>query len=133
MRSWLAWLVRERLLEVAIALALGTALATFAGTLVDIPISALVQHVGRDPFDEGGIGATPVAPYYLNFSIGSTVIAYGEVLTALVTLGVLTLAAAVAVRRRDRELGVCPFCASRIPYDSTHCAYCGSGVAPGEP
>jgi len=30
-------------------------------------------------------------------------------------------------------LGACPFCASRIPYDSTHCAYCGSGLAPGEP
>jgi hypothetical protein len=43
------------------------------------------------------------------------------------------LAGIFIVRRRDRELGECPLCASRIPYESTHCTYCGSGVTPGEP
>jgi large-conductance mechanosensitive channel len=127
MREWLTALTRGRVLELALALAFGTTLATFATTLVDIPVSALAQHVGRSPFEE-----VLFAPYSLNFSLGQTVIVYGETLEALLSLGLLALIAVIIVRRRDRVLGVCPFCASRIPYESTHCAYCGSGVSPGE-
>ena len=50
-----------------------------------------------------------------------------------VALGLVALVGVLVTRRRDRVLGECPFCASRIPYASTHCAYCGSGVNPGEP
>jgi large-conductance mechanosensitive channel len=127
MREWLTALTRGRVLELALALAFGTTLATFATTLVDIPVSALAQHVGRSPFED-----VLFAPYSLNFSLGKTVIVYGETLEALLSLGLLALVAMIIVRRRDRVLGVCPFCASRIPHESKHCAYCGSGVAPGE-
>jgi len=61
------------------------------------------------------------------------VIVYGGVLSATLGIGFVASAGVFIIRRRDRELGVCPHCVSRIPYDSTHCAYCGSGVAPGEP
>jgi large-conductance mechanosensitive channel len=128
MREWLTALTRGRVLELALALAFGTTLATFATTLVDIPVSALAQHVGRSPFED-----VLFAPYSLNFSLGNTVIVYGETLEALLSLGLLALVAVIIVRRRDRVLGVCPFCASRIPHESKHCAYCGSGVSPGEP
>jgi large-conductance mechanosensitive channel len=128
MREWLTALTRGRVLELALALAFGTTLATFATTLVDIPVSALAQHVGRSPFED-----VLFAPYSLNFSLGNTVIVYGETLEALLSLSLLALVAVIIVRRRDRVLGVCPFCASRIPHESKHCAYCGSGVSPGEP
>lgn len=132
MRSWLAWLVRERLTDIALALALGTALVTLAETLTDVFVSALAQHVGRNPYAEDG----PIlelfdlfsAQFYLSFSLGSTVIVYGRVLSTVIVLGVLAFVAVVVVRRRDRELGECPFCASRIPHESRHCAYCGSSV-----
>jgi large-conductance mechanosensitive channel len=136
MRDWFASLVRGRVLDLALALALGIALATLAETLAAIPTSALVQNVGRNPYEEGGtvLGLFDLftAPYYLNFSVGGTVIAYGQAFAALLALGLVALTAVFVVRRRDRVLGECPFCASRIPYESTHCAYCGSGVTPGE-
>ena len=136
MRSWLSFLVRERLADVALALALGTALAALAEKLVGIPVAVLAQNVGRDPFSEGDVlGQLDLfsgAPYYLNVSLGSTVIAYGHVLGALVTLGLVAAITALVVRRRDRELGVCSFCASLIPHQSRHCAYCGSGLEPAE-
>jgi large-conductance mechanosensitive channel len=125
MREWLTALARGRMLEVALALAFGTTLATFATTLVNIPVSALAQHVGRSPYED-----IFFAPYTLNFSLGETVIVYGEALEALLSLGLLTVVAVIIVQRRDRVLGVCQFCASRIPHESKHCAYCGSGLVP---
>ena len=52
------------------------------------------------------------------------------VLAAVIALGLVGLVAVAMVRLRDKELSACPFCASRIPYESRHCAYCGSGVKP---
>ena len=137
MRSWLPWLVRERLADVALALALGTAVAALAEKLVDIPVAVLAQNVARDPFrQEDVIDLLSVlggsAPYYLNFSLGNTVIIYGQVLADFVTFGLVAVITALVVRRRNRELGLCSFCASLIPHQSRHCAYCGSGLEPSE-
>jgi large-conductance mechanosensitive channel len=123
-------MTRDRVLELAIAVALGYALARLATELTEIPVAALAQHVSDDV---GDLGLYQVSPYFLTFHLGSTVIAYGPVLASTLALVVAASIAWVVVRRRDRELGVCPFCASRIPYQSTHCAYCGSSVAPGIP
>ena len=136
MRSWLSSLSTERVPEIALALALGYALVTLSDALVHVPVSVLAQHFGRSPFDEeqellGIVDQT--SPYYLNFSIGSTYFAYGPILAAALALCAVGLVAWLVVRQRDRALDECPFCASRIPYESTHCAYCGSGVAPGKP
>jgi hypothetical protein len=137
MRSWVASLTRERLLDVALALALGTALVRLAEELADTLVSVLSQHLGRSPYEGDdtilGLIDPRTAPYYLNFSLGGTVIAYGFVLSGLLVLGLLGLAAVAVIRQRDRMLGVCPFCASRIPHESRHCAYCGSSLAPSEP
>ena len=132
MRAWLASLIRVRALEIALALALGYAAVTLAATVAELATNILAQHVGRDPFSVEDQITDLLnlfsSPDYLNFSVGSTVIIYGEVVSAAVMLVLVALAGVFVVRRRDRELGVCPFCASRIPHDSTHCAYCGSGV-----
>jgi hypothetical protein len=130
MRAWIASLTRDRVLEIGLAVALGDTLFQFASGLTTIPLSALAQHVSPDLGDRDLLQASL---YYLSFDVGSTVIAYGPVLGSALTLGLVAALAWVVVKRRDREFGACPFCASRIPYDSTHCAYCGSGVGPGEP
>jgi large-conductance mechanosensitive channel len=137
MRDWLSSLSSDRVPEVAVALALGYAFVTLVDTFVRVPVSVLAQRVGDDPYDEDdsvfGLVDLVSEPYSLNFSIGKTVVAYGPVLVAVLALGLVALVGVLVTRRRDRVLGECPFCASRIPYESTHCAYCGSGVAPGEP
>jgi large-conductance mechanosensitive channel len=136
MRDWFAWLTRARILDLTLALALGTALATLTENVVGVPISALAQNVGRNPYapDQTVLGLLDLfsSPYYLNFNLGGTVIAYGPALAALITLGLLAVICSLLVRQRDRMLDTCPFCASRIPYEATHCAYCGSGISPGE-
>ncbi|OFW72268.1 MAG: hypothetical protein A2Y55_07080 [Actinobacteria bacterium RBG_16_68_12] len=137
MRAWLAFLTRGRLLELALAVALGSAAVAIAESISDTATSVLAQHVGRDPTGEDGtveglLNLFSSQPY-LNFSVGDTIVVYGAILSALLTLALLALFAAAVVRQLDRMLGRCPFCASRIPHESTHCAYCGSTVAPGEP
>jgi hypothetical protein len=131
-RAWLASLGRGRALEIALALALGYALFSLAESIASSTTAVLAQHLGRVPFGEGE--GFPIdlfsAPGYFNFEVGGTLIFYGPVLSALIAAGLVLLAGIFVVRRRDRALGECPFCASRIPYESTHCAYCGSGVAP---
>lgn len=136
MRDWITSLVHGRLLELALALAVGAAAAALADTTADIGIGLFAQHFGHVPFGEEGGTNEGVAnliadPYLLNFTIGSTVIFYGEVLSALLAVGLVALTGLFVVRKRDRELGTCPFCASRIPHGSSHCAYCGSTVEAG--
>ena len=138
MRDWLSSLSSDRVAEVALALALGYAFVTLAENLVHIPVSVLAQNFGRDPSSDNedvvvGLLGLFTTPYYLYFKIGGTFIAYGPVLAAALVLGLVALVGWYVVRRRDRALGECPFCASRIPYESTHCAYCGSGVASNSP
>lgn len=136
MRDWLASVWAARLPEVALGLAFGYALVTLADNIVRIPVSILAQHAGRHPSGEDdtvlGLVDLFTEPYHLNFDVGGTVVVYGEPLAATLSLGLVGLAAWLVVRRRDRELGICPFCASRIPYESTHCAYCGSGISPAD-
>jgi hypothetical protein len=137
MRDWLASLTSERVPEVVIALALGYALASLADQVARVPVAVLATHVGRvpDAEDDGVLGLVDLfsGPHFLYFDVGGTRIVYGLVLSQLLVLGLVGLATWLVVRRRDRALGECPFCASRIPHESTHCAYCGSGVAPGDP
>jgi hypothetical protein len=136
MRNWLSSLSSDRVLEVALALALGYALVTLLDSVARLPVSVLAQHVGRYPFAEGNeaLGLVDLfsEPFLLNFSVGETVIAYGPVLAEALALGLVALVAWYVVRRRDGVLAECPSCASLIPRESTHCAYCGSSVAPGE-
>ncbi len=137
MRSWLSFLVTGRVLELALALGVGYATWNLADGIADAAVHIIAQHVGRDPSGEDGtvLGLLDLfqSPYYLNFSIGGTVMVYGGVLSATLGLGFVASVGVFIIRRRDRELGICPHCESRIPYGSTHCAYCGSAVAPGEP
>lgn len=137
MRTWISSLVRDRVLEIALALAFGYVVATLASEIADVAIGVLAQHLGDDPYGDDGtvLGLLQLfssAPYLLNFSVGGTDIVYGEALASTLTLGLVALIGLAVIRRRDRELGACAFCASRIPRESTHCAYCGSSLEPGD-
>jgi large-conductance mechanosensitive channel len=134
MRAWLGFLTRNRLLEIALAVVVGLAALELAKTISDTAVSVLAQHAGRDPFGaDSDLSGLFYGPTALNITVADTIVVYGSVLAAVLTLGLVALAGVWVVRRRDRALGECPYCASRIPYDSTHCAYCGSSVASGEP
>ncbi len=139
MRAWLTSLAHGRVLELALAFGVGYAAVTLANAVADVGVDILAQHAGRDPSDSGrggtilGLLDLFSAPYYLNFSIGNTVIVYGEVLSSTLTLGLVALIGLVIVRRRYRELGICPLCTALMPHDATRCAICGSALEPAEP
>lgn len=129
MAALLRRLVQGRGLEWALALALGYALITLARAIADVATSTLAQNVRHDPaIDEQSLFYSGV--YLLNFHIGATVVFYGPILAAALALALLGVFGRFVVRARDRQLGECPFCASRIPHASTHCAYCGSSIEP---
>jgi rRNA maturation endonuclease Nob1 len=131
--GWLVWLARGRSLELACALALGYAASILAKDLADVPVVALAQHVEDEAALLGEPNLFSGGVYLLNVEIASTVFFYGDVLASLLAVTLVGLVTLVVVRRRDRELTACPFCASRIPHESRHCAYCGSSVVPSEP
>ena len=136
MKTWLEWLIHGRSLELACALALGYALSLLAKEVADVPVLTLAQHVGNPASSATELGLLNLFSsglYLLNFRIGSTVFFYGGVLAAGVAVALVAITAAVVVKLGDRGLAACTYCASRIPRDSTHCAYCGSGVSPGTP
>lgn len=133
MSGWLAWLVRGRSLELACALALGYGASILAKDMADVPVVAVAQHVDAPSPLLGELNLFSSGVYLLNFEIWSTVFFYGDVLASALALVLVGLVTLLVVRRRDRVLGACPFCASRIPHESLHCAYCGSSVAPGVP
>ena len=132
MKRWLAALIRERALELAAALSLGYAVAKLAEAVTAIPVTTLAQHVSAESDVLGLLNLFSGGVYLLNFHVGSTVIFYGQVLASTLTLGLVLVLVWVLVRLRNDRLGICPFCASRIPPESRHCAYCGSTLVPAE-
>lgn len=131
MSAWVSTLARGRMLELAVALALGYALAALAGATSNVVLDIVGEMIGRYPFD-GSQGAANLLDgrYLLNVEIGSAVIVYGHVLSALLALALVALLGLLVVRRRAHALGACPQCAALIPRASRHCAYCGSTVEP---
>lgn len=130
MKRWLAVLVRERTLELAAALSLGYAVAKLAEAVIAIPVTTLAQHVSAEGDRLGLLSLFSGGLYLLNFHLGSTVIFYGQVLASALTLGLLLVLVWLLVKVRNGRLGICPFCASRTPPESRHCAYCGSTLVP---
>jgi large-conductance mechanosensitive channel len=130
MSAWVSTLAHGRMLELAVALALGYALATLAGATSDVVLDIVGEVIGRYPFDGGEGAAILDGRYLLNAEIGSAVIVYGHVLSALLAVGLVAGLGFLVVRRRGHALGACPQCAALIPRASKHCAYCGSTVEP---
>ena len=136
-RAWMAWVTRLRLAHIAVALALGSAGASFADRLSDVVIQMLAQHIGRNPFggesgSEVGLADVVSAPYFLNFRIGGTLIVYGETLSAALSLALLCIAGLLVLRRAGKVFIACRFCAARIPLLAMRCAICGSSLEPAE-
>jgi len=136
-REWLSSLTLGRVPEIALALAAGYAAWSLADGIAVAVAHVLAQHVGRFPSETedtvlGLLNLFSAGPYALNFNLGRTVVVYGQVLASAFALGLVLVGGLIIVRWRNQELGACPFCASRIPYESRHCAACGSGVEPAE-
>ena len=125
------FVLRGNLIELAVAVVIGTAFAAVVTALVADLVTPLIAAVGGKPdFAD------------LSFTINDSVFRYGHFLNALFTFLIIAAVVfffvikpvnAVLARRRadpDEPTRDCPECLSEIPTAARRCAFCTAAVAP---
>ncbi len=127
------FILRGNLVDLAVAVVIGTAFAAVIAALVADLVTPLIAAVGGNPdFSE------------LSFTINGSVFRYGHFLNALLTflivagvmffLVIKPINALLARRRTEPPTDVptrdCPECLSEIPTAARRCAFCTAAVAP---
>ena len=143
------FLKRGNLIDMAIGIAVGTAFATIAKSLVDdIVMPPIGLLLGNVEFDDLFIllrEGDPAAPYLTleaARAAGAVTIAYGNfinnVLAFLVIAAVFFMVLRSLNRLRRQEPGqaaetvrtkTCPFCITTVPNQATRCPACTSALA----
>lgn len=118
---------RGNLVELAVAVVIGTAFAALVKSFVDNLITPIIAAIfGKPSFGE------------LAFTINGSEFGYGNFINALITF--LSVAVAIfffvvkpmnvlterARRGEDPDVKECPECISEIPFAATRCAHCTS-------
>jgi large conductance mechanosensitive channel len=128
LREFRAFILRGNLIDLAVAVVVGTAFTAVVNAFVKDLVTPLIAAVGGEP-DFGD----------LDFTINGSRFAYGDFLNALLTF--LIVAAVVfflvikpvnllTERMRtepevvDAPTRPCPECLSQIPHEASRCAFC---------
>jgi large conductance mechanosensitive channel len=133
LKEFRAFILRGNLVDLAVAVVIGTAFTAVVAALVKDIITPLIAAIFGKPSFAG-----------LAFTINGSRFAYGDFLNALLTF--LIIAAVVfflvlkpvnilmARRRAEEEVESptrdCPECLSEIPLNARRCAFCTSQLAP---
>ena len=127
------FILRGNLVDLAVAVVIGTAFAVVVSALVADLVTPLIAAVGGKPdFSE------------LSFTINGSVFRYGHFLNALLTFLIVAAVMfflvikpvnALLARRRtepptDEPTRDCPECLSEIPTGARRCAFCTAAVGP---
>jgi large conductance mechanosensitive channel len=133
LKEFREFILRGNLVDLAVAVVIGTAFAAVVTALVADVITPLIAAFGGQPdFSQ------------LKFTLNGSTFRYGHFLNAL--LAFLTVAAvvfflvlkpvnALMARRKvdtptDKKTRTCPECLSDIPVAATRCAFCTTRVRP---
>jgi len=126
------FILRGNLLDLAVAVVIGTAFGAVVTSLVENLITPIVGAIFGEP-DFGG----------LSFAINDSTFGYGNFLNALITfLSVATAVFFFVVKpanelmarfgpKEEEDSRECPHCVSEIPVRATRCAFCTSEVGLG--
>jgi large conductance mechanosensitive channel len=132
LREFRAFILRGNLVDLAVAVVIGTAFTAVVNALVTDIITPLIAAVGGEPnFDR------------LAFTINESRFAYGDffnaVLTFLIVAAVMFFLVLKPVNllleqfQTETEVESptrpCPECLSQIPHAATRCAFCTTEVA----
>ena len=122
---------RGNLVDLAVAVVIGTAFAALVKAFVDNLITPIIAAIfGKPAFAD------------LSFTINGSSFHYGLFINALITF--LSVAAAIfffvvkpmnvwterAKRGEDPDVKECPECLSEIPYAAKRCAHCTTELSP---
>ncbi len=131
LKDFRRFLLRGNLVELAVAVVIGTAFSALVAALVADLITPLIAAVGGQPdFSR------------LSFTINGSRFRYGDFLNALVAFLIIAAVVfflvmkpvnALIERERNREpedptTRQCPECLSEIPVEARRCAFCASEV-----
>ncbi len=133
LKDFRAFILRGNLVDLAVAVVIGTAFGAVVTALVKDLVTPLLAAIGGEPDFSG-----------LKFTINGSAFLYGAFINAL--LAFLIIAAVVfffvikplnaLMDRRKVDTPVdttthdCPHCLSAIPLAATRCAFCTSQVKP---
>jgi large conductance mechanosensitive channel len=127
------FILRGNLIDLAVAVVIGTAFAAVITALVADLVTPLIAAIGGEPDFSG-----------LTFTINGSVFRYGHFLNALITFVIVAAVIfflvikpvnALLARRRtepptDEPTRDCPECLSEIPTAARRCAFCTASVEP---
>ncbi len=125
------FIARGNVVELAVAVVVGTAFGAVIASLVADLITPLIGAIIGEPDFSG-----------LTFTINGSVFSYGNFLNALISF--ISIAAAVyffvivplekldELRHGPKQAGTreCPECLSEVPFAARRCAFCASELPP---
>jgi large conductance mechanosensitive channel len=132
LREFRAFVLRGNMVDLAVAVVIGTAFTAVVNAMVRDLITPLIAAVGGNP-DFGDLA----------FTVNGSRFAYGDFLNALLTflivasvvfflvvkpVNALMAALARGEPEADAPTRPCPECLSQIPRGATRCAFCTSAV-----
>jgi len=133
LREFRSFILRGNLVDLAVAVVIGTAFTAVVNALVKDIVTPLIAAVGGEPnFDN------------LAFTINGSRFAYGDFLNALLTFLIVAAVMFFLVIKPVNVLldqlqtepevesptRACPECLSQIPRPASRCAFCTTEVAP---
>ena len=133
LREFRSFILRGNLVDLAVAVVIGTAFTAVVNALVKDIVTPLIAAVGGEPnFDN------------LAFTINGSRFAYGDFLDALLTFLIVAAVMFFLVIKPVNVLldqlqtepevesptRACPECLSQIPRPASRCAFCTAEVAP---
>lgn len=133
MKDFRQFILRGNLVDLAVAVVIGTAFAAVIAALVADLITPLIAAIGGNP-DFSGLTFTIHKSHFLYGAFFNALITFLVVAAVLFFLVVKPVNALMNLRRTEPEVEQttheCPECLSQIPKAARRCAFCTAEVAP---
>lgn len=134
MREFRQFILRGSLVDLAVAVVIGTAFAVVIAALVADLITPLIAALGGNP-DFGALTFTINRSHFLYGHFINALLTFVIVAAVLFFLVIKPVNALMNARRTepdvDQTTRECPECLSEIPRAARRCAFCTAEVTPG--
>jgi large conductance mechanosensitive channel len=133
MKEFRQFILRGNLVDLAVAVVIGTAFAAVVAALVADIVTPLIAAIGGKP-DFGGLSFTINKSHFLYGAFINALLSFLIVAAVLFFLVIKPVNALMNMRRTEPEVEQttrdCPECLSQIPVAARRCAFCTAEVAP---